>query len=74
MTAVLIDGRARAARLRAAVAGQAATFREQAGRAPGLATLAKLFDFMRERDEQLVIAGESTPAAARPHRLNAEAN
>lgn len=39
MTATLIDGRARAERLRAEVAEGVARFREQAGRAPGLAVV-----------------------------------
>jgi methylenetetrahydrofolate dehydrogenase (NADP+)/methenyltetrahydrofolate cyclohydrolase len=49
MTARLIDGKAAAAALRARVAGQAAAFRQQAGRAPGLA---------------VVLVGDHPPSAA----------
>ncbi|MBJ6122616.1 bifunctional methylenetetrahydrofolate dehydrogenase/methenyltetrahydrofolate cyclohydrolase FolD [Sphingomonas mollis] len=39
MTATIIDGKAHAARLRATIATHVAAFREQAGRAPGLAVV-----------------------------------
>ncbi|KQU47473.1 bifunctional 5,10-methylene-tetrahydrofolate dehydrogenase/5,10-methylene-tetrahydrofolate cyclohydrolase [Sphingomonas sp. Leaf339] len=39
MTATIIDGKAHAARLRATIATHVATFRAQAGRAPGLAVV-----------------------------------
>lgn len=45
------------------------------GRLPSLTTLGKLLDFMRDCDRGLAgsIAPDCSDAAARPHRLNAEA-
>lgn len=48
----------------------------RSGRAPGLTTLVKLRDFMRERDavlERSAIAADRSASDARPHRLNAGA-
>lgn len=45
----------------------------RAGRMPGLATLQKLGDFMRERDEQLTMAGEDSAGDRSAHRLSAGA-
>ena len=45
----------------------------RAGRTPGLGTLAKLRDFMRERDEQLAIASDDGGIEPPRHRLSAGA-
>ncbi|WP_425230246.1 hypothetical protein [Sphingomonas sp.] len=43
------------------------------GRVPGLSTLTKLSDFMRERDERLAMAGDHSGAGGPAHRLSAGA-
>lgn len=44
----------------------------RAGRNPGLSTLGKLRDFMRERDEALAMGQDDSAAAAPHHRLSAK--